>query len=201
MLSALIIACGACLGGKMGSMADLQTRPRKTVDDFMRLPEGTLAELIDGEIFTSAAPRVPHQGVILNLAVALKAFADRGAFGQVLLSPMDVHLPSGDIVEPDLIFVRRENLAIIQDWVRGVPDLLVEVLSPSHPERDLIVKRELYARNGVGEYWIVDPDDRSVQILKLSGNRYEPAGYRKGRQALVTDLLPGLTLAVESLFD
>jgi Uma2 family endonuclease len=82
-----------------------------------------------------------------------------------------------------------------------VPDLLVEVLSPSHPERDLIVKRDLYARNGVGEYWIVDPADRSVQILKLSGNRYEPAGYRKGDQALATDLLPGLALIVESLFE
>lgn len=185
----------------MGSMADLKTRPRKTVDDFMKLPEGTLAELIDGEIFMSAAPRVPHQGVILNLSAEIRAFAHPRKLGRVVLSPMDVHLPSGDIVEPDLIFVRRENLAIIQDWVRGVPDLLVEVLSPSHPERDLIVKRDLYARNGVGEYWIVDPADRSVQILKLSGNRYEPAGYRKGDQALVTDLLPGLELAVESLFE
>jgi len=185
----------------MGSMADLKTRPRKTVDDFMKLPEGTLAELIDGEIFMSVAPRVPHQGVILNLAMALTVFAHPRRLGRVVLSPMDVHLPSGDIVEPDLIFVRRENLAIIQDWVRGVPDLLVEVLSPSHPERDLIVKRDLYARNGVGEYWIVDPADRSVQILKLSGNRYEPAGYRKGDQALATDLLPGLALIVESLFE
>jgi len=185
----------------MGSMADLQTRPRKTVEDFMKLPEGTLAELIDGEIFMSAAPRVPHQGVILNLAMALTTFAHPKRLGRVVLSPMDVHLPSGDIVEPDLIFVRRENLAIIQDWVRGVPDLLVEVLSPSHPERDLIVKRGLYARNGVGEYWIVDPADRSVQILKLSGNRYEPAGYRKGDQALATDLIPGLALIVDSLFE
>jgi len=167
----------------------------------MKLPEGTLAELIDGEIFMSAAPRVPHQGVILNLAMALTTFAHPKRLGRVVLSPMDVHLPSGDIVEPDLIFVRRENLAIIQDWVRGVPDLLVEVLSPSHPERDLIVKRGLYARNGVGEYWIVDPADRSVQILKLSGNRYEPAGYRKGDQALATDLIPGLALIVDSLFE
>lgn len=167
----------------------------------MKLPEGTLAELIDGEIFMSVAPRVPHQGVILNLAMALTTFAHPKRLGRVVLSPMDVHLPSGDIVEPDLIFVRRENLAIIQDWVRGVPDLLVEVLSPSHPERDLIVKRGLYARNGVGEYWIVDPADRSVQILKLSGNRYEPAGYRKGDQALATGMIPGLALIVDSVFE
>ena len=185
----------------MKSMADLQTRPRKTVDDFMKLPEGTLAELIDGEIFMSAAPRVPHQGVILNLTAEFRAFAHPRRLGEVLLSPMDVHLPSGDIVEPDMIFVRKENLGIIKDWVRGVPDLLVEVLSPSHPERDLIVKRDLYARNGVGEYWIVDPADRSVQILKLSGNRYVPAGYRKGDHVLTTELLPALELKVEKLFE
>jgi Uma2 family endonuclease len=185
----------------MGSMADLKTRPRKTVDDFMKLPEGTLAELIDGEIFMSAAPRVPHQRVILNLVAEIRAYAHPKKLGEVFVSPMDVHLTSGDIVEPDLVFVRRENLAIIQDWIRGVPDLLVEVLSPSHPERDLIVKRELYARNGVGEYWIVDPADRSVQIFKLSGNRFEPAGYRREGQALFTSFLPGFELAVEKLFE
>jgi len=185
----------------MGSMADLKTRPRKTVEDFMMLPEGTLAELIDGEIFMTPGPRVPHQRAVLNLAVEIRSFSRPRMLGEILVSPMDVYLPSGDIVEPDLIFVRRENLAIIQDWVRGVPDLLVEVLSPSHPERDLIVKRHLYARNGVGEYWIVDPADRSVQIFRLAGGRYEPAGYRKEGQVLSTDLLPGLELTVESLFE
>ncbi len=185
----------------MGSMADLLTRPRKTVEDFMKLPEGTLAELIDGEIFMTPGPRVPHQKAVLNLAAEIRAFARPRKLGDVFVSPMDVYLPSGDIVEPDLVFVRRDHSSIIQDWVRGVPDLLVEVLSPSHPERDLIVKRELYARNGVGEYWIVDPDDRSVQLLKLSGNRYQPAGYKKGAQTLVTELLPGLELTVENLFE
>jgi Uma2 family endonuclease len=114
---------------------------------------------------------------------------------------MDVYLPSGDIVEPDLVFVLREHEAVIQDWIRGVPDLLVEVLSPSHPERDLIVKRHLYARNGVGEYWIVDPADRSVQIFKLSGDRFEPAGYRREGQTLATSLLPGFELPVAKLFE
>lgn len=185
----------------MRSMADLRLRPRKTVEDFMKLPEGMLAELIDGEIYMSAAPQVPHQRVVLVLATEIGAFAHSRKLGEVLLSPMDVHLPSGDIVEPDLVFVRRENLSIIQDWVRGVPDLLVEVLSPAHPERDLIVKRRLYAQNGVSEYWIIDPKDRSVQIFKLTGERFEPAGYRREGQSLLTDLLPGFELAVEKLFE
>jgi Uma2 family endonuclease len=185
----------------MGSMADLRLRPRKTVEDFMKLPEGTLAELIDGEIYVSAAPQVPHQRAVLVLATALGTFAHPRKLGEVFLSPMDVHLPSGDIVEPDLIFVRRENFAIIQDWIRGVPDLLVEVLSPAHPERDLIVKRGLFAQNGVGEYWIIDPMDRSVQIFKLSGERFEPAGYLREGQSLRTELLAGFEFALEKLFE
>ena len=167
----------------------------------MKLPEGTLAELIDGEIFMTPTPRVPHQRVVLNLAIALKGYCDRNHSGVVVLSPMDVHLLTGDIVEPDLIFVRQENAGIIQDWVRGAPDLLVEVLSPSHPERDLIVKRNLYARNGIGEYWIVDPADRSVQIFQLEKGHYEPAGYRREGQLLTTSLMPGFQLAVEKLFE
>jgi len=182
-------------------MADLQTRPRKTVEDFMKLPEGTLAELIDGEIFMTPGPQVPHQRVVLNLTLELAPYVREHGLGEILVSPMDVHLPSGDIVEPDLVFVRRENKAVIREWIRGAPDLLVEVLSPSHPERDLIVKRDLYARNGVGEYWIVDPADRSVQIFKLSSDRFEPAGYRREGQGLTTDLLPGFELLVAKLFE
>lgn len=167
----------------------------------MKLPEGTLAELIDGVIFMTPGPRVPHQRVVLNLALELTAPVRENGLGEILVSPMDVHLPSGDIVEPDLVVVRRENEALIQDWVRGAPDLLIEVLSPSHPERDPIVKRDPYARNGVREYWIVDPSDHSVQIFRLVEDRYKPSGYRRESQTLITDLLPGLALAVEKLFE
>ena len=185
----------------MGSMADLQTRPRKTVDDFMKLPEGTLAELIDGEIFMTPGPRVLHQRVVINLTLELAPYVRGRKLGEILTSPVDVHLPSGDIVEPDLILVRRENESIIQDWIRGAPDLLIEVLSPSHPERDLIVKRNLYARNGVPEYWIVDPSDRSVQVWRLVEGRYDPSGYRREGQTLATNLIPGFELSVTKLFE
>jgi len=185
----------------MESMADSLTRPRKTVDDFMKLPEGALAELIDGEIFMTPGPQVPHQRVVLNLTLELASYVRERRLGEILASPLDVHLPSGDIVEPDLIFVRRENESIIQDWIRGVPDLLIEVLSPAHPERDLIVKRDLYARNGVQEYWIVDPSDHSVQVWRLVEGRYEPSGYRRESQTLVTNLIPGLELSVTKVFE
>jgi Uma2 family endonuclease len=143
------------------------SRPRKTVDDFMSLPEGTLAELIDGELLImSPGPRELHQRVVGRLHLLLSSFAEARKLGRVYVAPMDVHLPSGDIVEPDLSAARSD---IIRDWIRGAPDLLVEVLSPSGIDRDRLIKRRLYARNGVPGYWIVDPQEASVERFDLEG--------------------------------
>lgn len=94
------------------------------------------------------------------------------------------------------MFVARENLHIVQDWIRGVPDLLVEVVSPSHPERDRLIKRALYARNGVKELWIVDPEERTAEVI-AAGN---PAGFFRETETLVSRLLPGLALPLAPLF-
>jgi Uma2 family endonuclease len=181
-------------------MAAMNTRPRKTTDDFMSLAEGTLAELIDGELLMRPHPRESHQRILGRLLLALTRHVDSPSLGRVYVGPLDVHLPSGDIVEPDLIFVAPPNAGIIQDWMRGVPDLLVEVVSPTHPERDRLVKRALYARNGVREYWIVDPDEKTVEVLSLSGERYAPAGFFREAETLGSPLLPGFTLPLGPLF-
>jgi Uma2 family endonuclease len=111
-----------------------------------------------------------------------------------------VFLPSEDLVQPDIVFIRKANLGIIQDRIRGVPDLLIEVLSPDRPERDRLVKRDLYARNGVPEYWIVDPKDRTVEVFLLDAGIYgRPALYEFG-DSMTSPLLPALTLLVSSIF-
>lgn len=186
--------------GYHADMAAMQTRPRKTLDDFLSLPEGTLAELIDGEILMTPAPRKPHQLLVGDLYFALRLFLGAKPLGMLYLAPFDVHLPSGDVVEPDLIFVAQANLGIVQEWVRGVPDLLVEVVSPSHPERDRLVKRALYARNGVREFWIVDPEEKTVEVLALDVDRYRPAGFFREPEILVSPLLAGLALPLGQLF-
>ncbi|MBI4565995.1 MAG: Uma2 family endonuclease [Planctomycetes bacterium] len=182
-------------------MADLKTRPRKTVDDYMKLPEGTLAELIDGEILMSPSPTSRHQIVVGRMYEALSQFVHPRGLGQVLLSPLDVHLPSGDVVEPDLIYISSERRNILQDWIRGAPDLLIEIVSPYNIERDRLVKRELYARNSVNEYWIVDPTEKSVEVLMLSGGRYAPGGYFKKGDVLRSPILPDLSLQMTGLFE
>jgi Uma2 family endonuclease len=182
-------------------MSQLKTRPRRTVDDYLKLPEGTRAELIEGELLMTPSPKLPHQNVALNLAASLRAFVMERGLGRVFVAPTDVHLPSGDVVQPDVLFVASARSGILQDWIRGAPDLLVEILSPEGVERDRLVKRDLYARNGVKEYWLVDPEARSVEVLGLNASgRYEPSGYFEERDTVASPVLAGLALPVVELF-
>jgi len=184
-----------------------RARPRKTVEDFMNLPDGSRAELIDGDLFMCPAPREPHQWAVGNLYVLLTQFAHSRKLGKVYVAPFDVHLPSGDVVEPDILYVAKANLGIVQDWVRGAPDLVIEVLSPEGIDRDRIVKRDLYAQNGIREYWIVDAEAKAVEVFTLRDGtrqagpaRYEPNGYFESNDILVSSLLPELKLPVADVF-
>jgi len=178
----------------------LKLKPRKTVDDYMKLPEGTLAELIEGEVFMTPSPKPVHQDVLQEIYSALRPFVQANGLGKVWIAPLDVHLPSGDIVQPDILFIRTANHGIVQDWIRGVPDILVEVVSPDRPERDLMVKRGLYARNGVPEFWIVDPATRTIEVLILNGATYASHGYFEAADSLTSPVLAGLTLPLADIF-
>jgi Uma2 family endonuclease len=181
-------------------MAPTKIKPRKTVEDYLKLPESTRAELIEGELYMSPSPKFRHQRVVSNLHLALRQFAEARKLGVVLDSPMDVHLPSGDVVQPDVIFVAEAHKEILVDWIRGVPDLLIEVLSPESSERDRIVKRHLYEQNGVREYWLVDPADGSIEVLKLAGSRLVPHGYFEEGDSVSSAHLEGLSLQVRDIF-
>ena len=183
-------------------MANLAQPPRKTVSDFMALPDGTRAELIRGELtILTPAPFTPHQRAVRNLVVALTNWARPRKAGEVFVAPMDVHLPSEDIVEPDVLFVSASRHEIVKNWVDGVPDLLIEVVSPSRPARDRVLKREIYAENGVPEYWLVDPDERTVEVLRLEGRAYTVAARLVGSGTLTSPLLPGFAMPHADVFE
>jgi Uma2 family endonuclease len=184
----------------MESMAHATSRRRKTVQDLLALGDEVRAELIDGEIYVAATPFREHQLAVGAIHARLLAWV-RARGGLVLIAPMDVHLPSGDVVEPDVIYVREDRKAIVPDWVRGAPDLAVEVVSTSHPERDRIVKRALYARNGIPEYWIVELDEQAIQVLRLADGGYEPLAYFERPAVLTTPTLPGFALPLDEVFE
>ena len=184
----------------MSTMAQPASRPRKTVEDYLALPDDVRAELIGGELYVTPSPRSRHQDTCLQLCRLLAEHVESEDMGRVWIAPLDVHLPSGDIVQPDLLFVRTERMEIVPDWVRGAPDLVVEVVSPGHPERDRWVKRQLYARNGVPHYWIVDPDERSIEALVLEGDTYRGEAYVTGDAVLRPKTFPGLEVPLGRVF-
>lgn len=134
----------------------------------------------------------------------MRAYIQVHGLGKVFFSPIDVFLPSGSIVQPDIIFISSERLSIIQNRIEGIPDLCVEVVSPTGAERDRIVKRQLYAENGVREYWIIDDESKSVEVLTLDGTDYAPAGYFLTREdnadTVRSVLLPEFALSCAQVF-
>lgn len=157
-------------------------------------------ELIEGELFVTPSPTTIHQRVIRRLHHLLKeAIIDAGV-GEFFSAPYDVKLADGSIVQPDLVAVLTERFSLIAaDGIEGVPDFIVEVVSPSSKTYDRVRKRDLYARHGVSEYWLVDPDARGVTIFSdPQQGRYR--SERAIRDTAVSGLIPGLSVDLMALF-
>lgn len=186
-------------------MSNNTSEPLVTYEAYCALPEDVRCELIDGVLYMTPAPTVPHQIVKLRLARTLSLFAEEQGLGLVLDAPTDVVLREADpavVVQPDVLFVRRERRGIVRRrGIFGAPDLAIEVVSPSNPRHDIETKRKLYAIYGVEEYWLVLPDLEQVQVMRFGtdGPFARPALYVKG-DALTTPLLPGLAIALDDLF-
>jgi Uma2 family endonuclease len=144
-------------------------------ENWLGFPEDNrFYEILGGELFGSLPPAPDHQRVACNLVFHLRRFLEAGQLGEVLFAPVGVKLSEADVVEPDLLVVLAENRSRIRTQViEGPPDLVVEILSPGTAQRDLGLKRSLYERSGVKEYWIVDPRERRIEVLE--GTRY-PSG-------------------------
>ncbi len=150
-------------------------RRRASIEEFWSLPESVLpTEYIDGEIIMAPTPSVPHQRTLVSIFVALHAFVKEKGLGQVLQAPLDVVLPTGEVVQPDIFFLnaRQAERTGTANRVNDVPPFLIEILSPGSVKHDTITKRNLYEKNGVREYWIVDVRERTVAQLVLRKKRY-----------------------------
>jgi Uma2 family endonuclease len=179
------------------------TIKRLTYEDLETIPqehEGDRHELIDGELVVTPVPIPDHQIISINIVYELERHVREQRLGQVLHAPTGVRLTPDNLLIPDIIFIARDRLHVIGPrTVDAAPDLVVEILSPGTRERDLTVKRALYARFGVQEYWIVDPDARTVTVLALAGDRFVPVPHAEGG-AIVSRMMPGLELTLEDVF-
>ncbi|MDJ0976228.1 MAG: Uma2 family endonuclease [Planctomycetota bacterium] len=186
----------------MAWVTGIETRPRATVEDYLALPDDVRAELLAGELVLTPAPNTDHQFVVGALYAHMRAHTRRTGVGRVLLSPVDVHLPTGDVVQPDIVFVRSGQIGVIRDThLAGGPDLLVEVLSPSGVVRDRVFKRDAYARSGVSEYWVVDVSERTVDVYRRRGEAFADPLVHKPGHVITSWVLPDLKLPAVHLFE
>ena len=176
------------------------TELKFTYRDYLLLPEGDRRELIEGDFHVVPGPSFRHQTVSANIGEILRGFVRKEKLGTVLWAPFEVVLSPESVVQPDILFVSNERREIItEDNVAGAPDLVVEILSPSTAERDRELKLTLYTRYGVREYWIVDPEDSTVQVMGLGAEG--PADVRMFASGSVeSSVLPELTIQLEDIF-
>ena len=172
-----------------------------TYEDYKHTSDDKRYELLDGDLIMVPAPRIAHQRNSREIGILLSTFVTDNDFGEVFYAPCDVVLSDTDVVQPDLLFVSKERSYIItEENIRGAPDLVVEVLSPSTAQRDRTLKRTLYALHGVPEYWQADTDAKNVLVLTLENGEYRVAGIYGEGQTLVSPLLPGFTLEIDRIF-
>lgn len=150
----------------------LAVREGITADEYFRMPETVIPHnLIDGVLYMSPSPFWRHQKIVGDLYDAMRHVA-RELGGSALISPMDCRLPDGSVVQPDVGYIAPESLGIIHDHIVGPPDLVIEVLSRGTRRFDRTKKLAVYARNGVREAWLVDPDSETVIVFTGDGGRW-----------------------------
>jgi Uma2 family endonuclease len=153
----------------------IERPPRTMMEVYEMLPEGTLAELIDNQIYMSPAPNFLHQKTVKSIVNELDKVVEDTGTGTVIFAPYDVKLDiTKNVVQPDVVVILKTNPHQIDErgGYQGAPDLLVEVIPPGNKDYDLITKKNLYEKFGVKEYWIVDPETKLAIGFNLSGNSY-----------------------------
>ena len=168
----------------------VETRPATlTYEDYLMTPDDERWELLRGELIMVPGPNTAHQRITLNLVRFLSAFVEENALGEVFISPYDVVLSRTNVLQPDLLFVSSDQQSIITEAnIQGAPALVVEVISPSTASKDRELKRRIYAEHGVSEYWLVDPDARTISVMSLQDKDFREVGkLRRGRSPLLPD--------------
>ncbi len=182
-------------------MATTERAVKRTYADYCAIADDKRYELLNGALMMVPAPNIKHQRVLGRLHIELARFTQQHGLGEVFVAPCDVVLSDTDVVQPDLLFISRAREHTITDEnVRGAPDLVIEILSPSTADRDVGYKHHLYSRHGVLEYWIVDPMVETIAVHRQRDGRLELAGTFGRRDSLGTALLEGLQLDLDDIF-
>ncbi len=169
-----------------------------TYDDYAVLDDGEHYEIVNGVLYMTPSPSWSHQEIVGEIFAHLRAYVHETAIGGVLMAPLDVELASHTVFQPDVVVLRKASRRKLKArHIVGAPDLVVEVVSPSSETHDSYRKLVAYARAGVPEYWIVDPDAQNIEVLLLENSEYHSQGVYRGKATLPAQIVAGLPTQVE----
>lgn len=185
------------------SVAILELFPRQGEwrdGDYFSLPGNRMVELVNGHVEVLPVPSLLHQFIAKLVFLQMHAFVDQARLGIVMSAPTRVRISERHFREPDVLFVSQANSKRRQEQFWETADLVVEIISPDDPDRDLVDKRRDYAAAGIAEYWIIDPRDDSIQVLHLRDGEYREAIKFVRPEHAVSRILEGFWMNVEELF-
>ncbi len=169
--------------------------PEETVPPF------DLTQIIEGEKIVTPSPFGKHQEIVFNLAFHVRRYAQEKNLGKVFISPLDVIFEENvNRLQPDIIFLKNENMGIYQDWIRGVPDMVIEVVSRGTLVMDTITKKNVYEKYKLPECWIVMPEFESVEVFVLKDNAYELFSFAEEKGVVRSQIIDGLTVDIRTIF-
>ncbi|MBF0537692.1 MAG: Uma2 family endonuclease [Nitrospirae bacterium] len=161
-----------------------------------------LTEIINGVEVMSPSPFRKHQAISSNLSNIINPYVRHRKLGKVYYSPLDVILKEGEQrLQPDLLFIRKDNMDIVKDWIRGVPDMVCEIVSKGSVGKDTVTKKNIYESFRVPEYWIVIPEFETIEILTIEGDRYELFSIAEGEGVVRSKVIEGLVVDIKDVFE
>jgi len=183
-------------------MTSITDRKKITYADYLIIDDNNRYEIFNGELYMVPAPSTNHQSVSRNLEFLIWNFVKQKGLGKVFYAPIDVVFDDDEVFQPDIVFIKSENQSIIgKNAIQGVPDLIVEIVSPSSTFYDTIEKKDIYRKYGVKEYWLIFPDEKVIEVLSLEKGEYLEFCKSKKEGIVKSKILEGLEINSKDVFE
>ena len=183
-------------------MTSITDRKKITYADYLKIDDNNRYEIFNGELCMVPAPSTDHQGISINLGSLIWKFVKNKNLGKVFEAPTDVVFDDDEVFQPDIVFIKSENQHIIRkSAIKGIPDLIVEIVSPSSAFYDTVEKKEVYGKYGVKEYWLIFPDEKVIEIFTLEKGGYREFCKSKKKGTVKSNVLEGLEIDSKDVFE
>lgn len=172
-----------------------------TYEDYLKTPDDERYELINGELIMSPSPVTFHQWVLKNIGRELEKFVSKKKLGYVFYAPLDVYFDDKNVFQPDILFIAKDRVDIISKKnIQGAPDIAIEILSESTAYKDLVKKKKIYEKFGVQEYWVADPEEKTIEIHILKNKVFVLNKSYSKNKLLESPLLKDFKMKLDNVF-